>query len=515
MNGDIVNIYFRTGGFFGYDSFDIAVNRDGTSEWVHESVSGNSVLPNNAKYSKAETRQFLKAFEQSGVFTWKRNYQPDYIVTDGTQWTVEVERKGKRKFIREGDNLFPPHWGTFCCLFGICPDEIKTAVLELQMKKSIALSYTENITCEIVLGEVISMDFDVCHLNAVSKDNNCITFKSDVVSESSAFESLNDDISRILTHEWYDEQWQPNAIDVPFYKLTIMRYDGTVEMHNGIYDKNHISENWQDVMDRIRRFVPPTGDFILLDTIAFTAVKSEGDITFYSVEVSGADRDYYYFSHDDTLKVGDEVFVPFGRDNELRLGEIIEIEYFSPDELPYPVEKMKYIQRKCEPGEKPPEKTVYCPVLDADIDGGDCMLISDVADRIVKPSALWNEVKWDEEQRQKCLACEWHADQSTHYEKLKESEPIRWSFTEQDVLDAHRFSGSNQPELSKGEKCGCFYCLKIFNSKEITNYLTGDNDCDRDGTAFCPYCEIDSVIGESSGYPITKEFLTAMNKKWF
>jgi hypothetical protein len=26
---------------------------------------------------------------------------------------------------------------------------------------------------------------------------------------------------------------------------------------------------------------------------------------------------------------------------------------------------------------------------------------------------------------------------------------------------------------------------------------------------------VDSVIGESSGFPITKEFLTEMNKKWF
>ncbi|MDO4562919.1 MAG: cytoplasmic protein [Clostridia bacterium] len=70
-------------------------------------------------------------------------------------------------------------------------------------------------------------------------------------------------------------------------------------------------------------------------------------------------------------------------------------------------------------------------------------------------------------------------------------------------------------ELSKGEKCGCFCCGKICDSKGITEYLTGDNDCDRGGTALCPYCGIDSVIGESSGYPITEEFLAAMKKKWF
>ncbi len=34
-------------------------------------------------------------------------------------------------------------------------------------------------------------------------------------------------------------------------------------------------------------------------------------------------------------------------------------------------------------------------------------------------------------------------------------------------------------------------------------------------TAFCPFCGVDSVIGESSGYPITKEFLEKMKEWWF
>ena len=34
-------------------------------------------------------------------------------------------------------------------------------------------------------------------------------------------------------------------------------------------------------------------------------------------------------------------------------------------------------------------------------------------------------------------------------------------------------------------------------------------------TMLCPYCEIDSVIGSASGYPITAEFLDAMRRHWF
>ncbi len=79
-----------------------------------------------------------------------------------------------------------------------------------------------------------------------------------------------------------------------------------------------------------------------------------------------------------------------------------------------------------------------------------------------------------------------------------------------DFEKAHRFSSNNKEQLLKDKKCGCCYCLSIFEPKEITDWLK-----DSKGTAVCPYCSVDAVIGESSGYPITKEFLEAMNKYWF
>ena len=79
------------------------------------------------------------------------------------------------------------------------------------------------------------------------------------------------------------------------------------------------------------------------------------------------------------------------------------------------------------------------------------------------------------------------------------------------LVVAHGFSINNKEMLKKVNKCGCFYCLNIFHPSEIEEWL----DCDIGYTALCPYCGIDSVIGESSGYPITKEFLKKMQDKWF
>lgn len=89
------------------------------------------------------------------------------------------------------------------------------------------------------------------------------------------------------------------------------------------------------------------------------------------------------------------------------------------------------------------------------------------------------------------------------------------SFKTEQITAAHRFSNNNKPELEKDEKCGCFYCIKIFHPSEIEEWLDDKNPCDWRDTAICPYCGIDSVIGESSGFPITEEFLGAMKEYWF
>ena len=85
----------------------------------------------------------------------------------------------------------------------------------------------------------------------------------------------------------------------------------------------------------------------------------------------------------------------------------------------------------------------------------------------------------------------------------------------EDVIKAHKYSNNHMPSLKKDNICGCVCCLSIFSPKEIKKWIIADNDCDRSGTAICPYCHVDSIIGESSGFPITKEFLTRMYEKWF
>lgn len=88
-------------------------------------------------------------------------------------------------------------------------------------------------------------------------------------------------------------------------------------------------------------------------------------------------------------------------------------------------------------------------------------------------------------------------------------------FTNAYLQKAHVASSNHKPELDWDQLCGCFYCGKIFRSSEITEWIIADTPIDSRGTALCPYCEVDSVIGESSGFPVNEEFLTAMKEYWF
>ncbi len=81
-------------------------------------------------------------------------------------------------------------------------------------------------------------------------------------------------------------------------------------------------------------------------------------------------------------------------------------------------------------------------------------------------------------------------------------------YTVEALVAAHKHSANHRTELQKEQVCGCFSCCKTFSSKEIDYWYDGHTAC-------CPYCCIDSVIGESSGYEITEEFLLAMEDYWF
>lgn len=82
-----------------------------------------------------------------------------------------------------------------------------------------------------------------------------------------------------------------------------------------------------------------------------------------------------------------------------------------------------------------------------------------------------------------------------------------------DLLNAHKHSFSNKDEILESAVCGCFHCKKIFRPNEITAWI--EEISENMETAKCPFCGIDSVVGDKSGYPLTIDFLKSMHNAFF
>jgi hypothetical protein len=89
-----------------------------------------------------------------------------------------------------------------------------------------------------------------------------------------------------------------------------------------------------------------------------------------------------------------------------------------------------------------------------------------------------------------------------------------------DLLAAHHHASNNRAEIEASRICGCFCCMQIFPPSEILGW-TGLDAADFDnpealdgGTALCPRCGSESVLGDRSGYSIDGPFLSRMNEAW-
>jgi len=77
---------------------------------------------------------------------------------------------------------------------------------------------------------------------------------------------------------------------------------------------------------------------------------------------------------------------------------------------------------------------------------------------------------------------------------------------------AHRASSNHRAQIERSSVCGCFYCLRTFAPSAIERWITEPSGAE---TALCPKCGINSVMGDSSGYELSAEFLAAMHQRWF
>ncbi len=80
-----------------------------------------------------------------------------------------------------------------------------------------------------------------------------------------------------------------------------------------------------------------------------------------------------------------------------------------------------------------------------------------------------------------------------------------------DLQAAHRHSSNHRAALLASNACGCFYCCETYHPTMVKDWVE-----DKEGTALCPRCGVDSVLGDTSGLPVVEPgFLRTMRAHWF
>lgn len=92
------------GGYFG-PSFSVEWQGDGLLYESSDSTAQTGWL--KVRPTEARWRRFWEKCDDLSVWEWASNYEPEFVVTDGTSWEVEIQC-ARGKVHSGGSNAYPP-----------------------------------------------------------------------------------------------------------------------------------------------------------------------------------------------------------------------------------------------------------------------------------------------------------------------------------------------------------------------------------------------------------------------
>lgn len=131
------------------------------------------------------------------------------------------------------------------------------------------------------------------------------------------------------------------------YKITVDFKKRPQKILSGSYDKNGLPEDFPAFAKTVFDFIRVYGFGEILDPFVYgKAKRRKSEYIYCSIVFENGYKSYYYITDDDTIEIGDLVIVPAGKNNHHAVVEVIDIEYFTAEDAPFPVEKTKHIIRK-------------------------------------------------------------------------------------------------------------------------------------------------------------------------
>lgn len=201
---------------------------------------------------------------------------------------------------------------------------------------------------------------------------------------------------------------------MPTYKAEIVFKRMPSVRLEGHYFKHELPKEWRRMMSGLNSIVTSNNStgYILDPSIYGHERPRASDILFIFVRLGENQQEYSYLCEDRSIRAGDRVIVPVGRTNEELCLRVSKAEFLPAEKAPFPLERIKKVIRKASPEElKMIDGPWYCPVVEREIDIGQCIDIMDVAEMIESESSISYinpPIIWDQEKDNICMECKHH-----------------------------------------------------------------------------------------------------------
>lgn len=132
------------------------------------------------------------------------------------------------------------------------------------------------------------------------------------------------------------------------YMITAQLLYGGKKAVSGVYDQNNLPRDFPRMAQQLLSFLRGFSAGEILNPAFYTfRPRTASDLIICNVTFEKYGKTYCYLTEDDTLKAGDRVIVPAGRENRESIVMIDSVEYCPKEKPPFPLDKLKRVIRKC------------------------------------------------------------------------------------------------------------------------------------------------------------------------
>ena len=129
----------------------------------------------------------------------------------------------------------------------------------------------------------------------------------------------------------------------PTYQLEVRYTDGSFIRSQGAYVAGDVPADWADILQILTYAMYQLGLGEVFEPNRFKPKKQDGDLIYLTVVFAPEGPEYNYIADTDDYEVGDRVIVPVGADEQERVVTVTDVNYYQPEDAPYPPAKTRHV----------------------------------------------------------------------------------------------------------------------------------------------------------------------------